>query len=198
MIVIGLTGNIASGKSTVAKMMQQLGAKLIDADLVVHEQMSPGHPVWRAIVAEFGTEILNPDQTINRARLGGIVFNDPAALKRLEAITHPAALQGVKEKIAEINGEVVVVEAVKLVEAGWHVARDSLWVVTCSPEVQVERMMRDRGMSEEEARVRLGAQPALEPKLRLADVVIDNSGTREETFKQVESGLERVLARKRH
>jgi len=197
-IVMGLTGNIASGKSTVAKMLEQLGAKVIDADRVVHEQMAPGEPVWRAVVAEFGTDILNPDQTINRAKLGGIVFNDPAALKRLEAITHPAALQGVKERIALVDGEVVVVEAVKLVEAGWHVARDSLWVVTCSPEVQVERMMHDRGMSEEEAQVRLGAQPSLEPKLRVADVVIDNSGTREETFAQVKRGLEQVLARKRN
>jgi dephospho-CoA kinase len=196
-IAIGLTGNIACGKSTVAKMLGELGARLIDADRVVHEQMAPGQPVWAAIVKEFGPGILNEDQTINRAKLGSIVFNDPGALKRLEAITHPAALQGVRDKIAEVDGELVVVEAVKLFEAGWHVAKDSLWVVTCSEQAQLERMMRDRGMSEAEARARLSAQPSLEEKLKVADVVIDNSGTREETFAQVRAGLERVLARKR-
>jgi dephospho-CoA kinase len=196
-IVMGLTGNIACGKSTVAKMLADLGATVIDADRIVHEQMAPGHPVWQAIVETFGREILNPDQTINRPKLGAIVFNDPAALKKLEAITHPAALQGVKDKIAELDGEVVVVEAVKIFEAGWRVARDALWVVICSEQVQLERLMRDRGMSEEEARARLRNQPSLEPKLAVADVVIDNSGTREETFAQVKQGLARVLARKR-
>lgn len=193
MIVIGLTGNIACGKSTVGKMLQELGVTLIDADLIVHGQMAPGKPVWQAIVQEFGREILNPDETINRPQLGGIVFSDPAALKRLEAITHPAARQGINEAIEATTGEVVVVEAVKLVEAGWHHGRDSLWVVTCSPETQVERMMRDRGLTEGEARARLTAQPPVESKLRLAAVVIDNSGSREETFAQVKQGLERMV-----
>ncbi|MCL4396447.1 MAG: dephospho-CoA kinase [Chloroflexi bacterium] len=197
MIVIGLTGNIASGKSTVAKMLEQLGAKLVDADRVVHEQMMPGEKVWSAIVKEFGPEVLNPDQTINRPKLGSIVFIDEAALKRLEAITHPAALRGIREKIEQFDGSLMVVEAVKLFEAGWHVGKDSLWVVMCSPQTQLERMMRDRGMTEDDARARLGAQPSLEEKLHVADVVIDNSGTREETFAQVQKGLEKVLARNR-
>ncbi len=193
-IVIGLTGNIACGKSTVAKMLEHLGATLIDADKVVHEQMAPGASVWQEIVAAFGRGILNPDETINRGALASIVFNDPAALKRLEGITHPAALRAVEQRVAAASTPLVVVEAVKLIEAGWATGKDSIWVVTCSEQSQIERMMRDRGMTEAEARERLSAQPSLEAKLRIADVVIDNSGSREATLAQVEAGLERLRA----
>lgn len=192
MVIIGLTGNIACGKSTVARMLVDLGATLIDADLVVHQVMEPGRPVWRQIVADFGEDILNPDRTINRPKLGSIVFNDPQSLHKLELIIHPDTIRTVYERAAQAKTEIVVIEAVKLVEAGWK--RDSLWVVTCSPEMQLQRLMRDRCMSEADARARLSAQPSLSEKLRLADIVIDNSGTREDTLAQVKRGLERVLA----
>jgi dephospho-CoA kinase len=194
MIGIGLTGNIACGKSTVARMLESLGAHIIDADKVVHEQMAPDRLVWTAIVSTFGTSILNPDRTIDRAKLGTIVFANPAALERLEAITHPAALQAITEEISQLDDEVVVVEAVKLVEASWHSVMKSFWVVTCSREIQLRRLLEDRGMSEADAIARLDAQPAIAPKLLVADTVIDNSGTREQTLAQVTAAFKQLIA----
>ncbi len=184
--LIGLTGNIATGKSTVARMLAELGATVIDADRVAHEVMRAGTPVHRAVVEAFGEGILRPDGEIDRARLGAIVFSDPQALARLEAIVHPAVGEEVARRIAAAPTPVVVVEAIKLIEAGMARICNSLWVTTCSPEEQVRRLMADRSLSREEAERRVNAQPPQEEKIARADVVIRTDGTIEETREQVE------------
>lgn len=183
--LIGLTGNIATGKSAALRMLKRLGARVIDADALVHQLMVKGTPLWQAILDEFGEGILRPDGEIDRGKLGAIVFADAEALKRLEAIVHPAVTTLVDELIRQATEPVIVVEAIKLIEAGWHRAYDSLWVVTCPKEQQLERLMRRRRLSREEALLRIEAQPPQEAKIALADVVIDNSGTLGKMWKQV-------------
>jgi dephospho-CoA kinase len=190
--LIGLTGNIATGKSAVLRMLKCLGAKVIDADALVHRLMAKGTPVWQAILDEFGEVILGPEGEIDRGKLGAIVFADAEVLKRLEAIVHPAVTARVDELIRQATEPVVVVEAIKLIEAGWHRTCDALWVVTCSREQQLERLMRTRKLSREEALLRIEAQPPQEDKVALADVVIDNSGSLKETREQVEREWERL------
>jgi len=193
--LIGLTGNIATGKSAVLRMLRRLGAKVIDADALVHQLMAKGTPVWQAILDEFGEGILGPEGEIDRGKLGAIVFADTEALKRLEAIVHPAVIARVDELICQATGPVVVVEAIKLIEAGWHRTCDALWVVTCPKEQQLERLMRTRKLSREEALLRIEAQPPQEDKVALADVVIDNSGSLKEMRDQVEREWERLFAK---
>jgi len=186
--VIGLTGNIGTGKSTVAHMLARLGAEVIDADRVAHELMAPGTPAWQSVVEEFGSTILQKDMTIDRTRLGDTVFADPQALARLEAILHPAVIEEVSHRICVSDARVVVVEGIKLIEAGMHRGYDALWVVTCRPDQQIARLVCQRGMSEEEVRLRMLAQSSQAGKVALADVVIDNSGSLEGTRAQVERG----------
>ncbi|RMF37593.1 MAG: dephospho-CoA kinase [Chloroflexi bacterium] len=183
--LIGLTGNIATGKSTVARMLAEQGATVIDADRLAHQAMRRGTPVYRRIVETFGEEVLAPDGEVDRARLGRIVFADPEALRRLEAIVHPAVIAEVARRIAQADGDLVVVEAIKLIEAGMHRDLDALWVTTCPREEQVRRLMAERGMSRAEAERRVDAQPPQEEKVALADRVIDTSGSLEETRRQV-------------
>jgi len=190
--LIGLTGNIATGKSAVLRMLKGLGARVIDADALAHRLMIKGTPVWQAILDEFGEGILGPGGEIDRGKLGAVVFADAEALRRLEAIVHPAVTARVDELIRQATEAVVVVEAIKLIEAGWHRTCDALWVVTCPEEQQLERLMRARKLSREEALLRIEAQPPQEDKVALADVVIDNSGTLKETEKQVKREWEKV------
>jgi len=190
--LIGLTGNIATGKSAVLRMLKGLGARVIDADALAHRLMIKGTPVWQAILDEFGEWILGPGGEIDRGKLGAVVFADAEALRRLEAIVHPAVTARVDELIRQATEAVVVVEAIKLIEAGWHRTCDALWVVTCPEEQQLERLMRARKLSREEALLRIEAQPPQEDKVALADVVIDNSGTLKETEKQVKREWEKV------
>lgn len=194
-ILIGLTGNIATGKSTVARMLAELGATVIDADRVAHEVMRAGTSVHQAVVTAFGPQILRPDGEIDRARLGALVFSDPQALARLEAIVHPAVGEEVARRIAAAPTSIVVVEAIKLIESGMARICDSLWVTTCSPAEQVRRLMADRGLSREEAERRVNAQPPQEEKIALADVVIRTDGTMEETRRQVERAWEQAAHR---
>lgn len=191
--VIGLTGNIATGKSTVAHMMRDLGATVIDADRVAHEVMRAGTPVHRAVVETFGPQILRPDGEIDRTRLGAVVFSDPQALAKLEAIVHPAVLEEVARRIAAASTPIVVVEAIKLIESGMAV--DALWVTTCPVEEQVRRLMADRGLSRLEAEQRVYAQPPQEAKVARADVVISTDGSLEETRAQVEAAWRALLER---
>lgn len=193
--IIGLTGNIGCGKSTVARMLAELGAEIIDADKLVHQLMEPGTECWRAIVEQFGLGTLRPDGSIDRGRLGEIVFRDPAALSRLEKILHPAARKLVESRIDASRKPVVVIEAIKLIEAGWHRRVNSVWVVTCQREQQIKRLMRTRGLTAAEAELRVGAQSPAAEKLKYADVVIDNSGTLEETRRQVEAAWSERVAR---
>jgi dephospho-CoA kinase len=190
--IIGLTGNIATGKSVVARMLERLGAMAIDADALVHEVMEKGPPIWQAVVQEFGEGILGCDGSINRKKLGDIVFADEAALRRLEAIVHPAVITRTEELIESSQESVVVVEAIKLIEAGMDRTCDALWVVACHKEQQLARLVEQRGLTEGEARQRIEAQPPQEAKLALADVVIDNSGSLEETWRQVQREWDRI------
>lgn len=184
-LLIGLTGNIATGKSTVTAMLAKLGAEVIDADRVAHEVMRAGSPVHDQIVATFGPEVLAPDGEIDRQRLGAIVFADPAALARLEALVHPAVIAEVGRRITASTAPVVVVEAIKLIESGIAEGCDSVWVTTCRPDQQVRRLMAGRKMSRAEAEQRVQAQPRQEDKIARADVVIDTSGTLAQTQAQV-------------
>lgn len=188
-LLIGLTGNIATGKSAVAQMLAEMGATVIDADRVAHEVMRAGGPVYAAITAAFGAEIVDPDGEIDRRRLGERVFADPAALATLEAIVHPAVIEEVDRRIAAAPTGVVVVEAIKLIEAGMAGRYDSLWVTACPVETQVQRLMAGRGLSRQEALVRIQAQPPQEEKIARADVVIDTDCSLEETRAQVEAAL---------
>lgn len=192
--VIGLTGNIGTGKSTVTRMLADLGATVIDADKLAHEVIAPGTPGWQQVVEAFGQEIVAADGTIDRARLAAIVFSDPAALARLEAIIHPLVIQETDRRIRAIGRGVVVIEAIKLIESGMHRDCDALWVVTARPEQQLERLVRQRGMSAAEVQRRMAAQPPQAEKIALADVVIDNSGTPEETRAQVEAAWKTLQA----
>jgi len=190
--LIGLTGNIATGKSTVAKMLQELGATVIDADALVHELQHKGTATFDAIVAAFGPGILDRAGEIDRKALGSIVFADPAQLRVLEGILHPAVLIESMRRITEAATPVVVYEAIKLIEAGRAEMCDALWVVTARYEVQLERLMRDRKMSEAEARQRIDAQPPQSKKIQQATVVIDNSGPLLETRQQVEAAFRAI------
>ncbi len=195
-IVIGLTGNIATGKSTVTRLLAELGAHVIDADQVAHQAIAPDGPAYRAVLEAFGSDLAQEDSTIDRQRLAEIVFADPAALARLEAIVHPAVFKLIREEIRRVAAAadpdgpqpVVVIEAIKLLEAGLSATLcDQVWVVTASPEQQIQRLTRQRGMSETEARRRMAAQSPQAVKVRQADVVIDNSGSLEDTAAQVQA-----------
>ena len=190
--LIGLTGNIATGKSTVAKMLEDLGATVIDADALVHELQRQGTPVFNDIVAAFGPGILDRAGEIDRKALGSIVFSDPAQLRRLESIVHPAVLIESMRRIMEAPTPVVVYEAIKLIEAGRAEMCDAVWVVTAQSEVQLQRLMTDRHMGEAEARQRIEAQPPQSEKIKRATVVIDNSGSREDTRQQVEAAYRAI------
>ncbi len=186
--LIGLTGNIATGKSLVSRMLSDFRAHVIDADALVHELQRKGTSVWAGIVGEFGEEILRADGEIDRAKLGALVFSDSRALRQLEAIVHPAVGLEIERQISNHQSpisKVVVIEAIKLIEAGLHERCNALWVVTSRPEVQLERLMRTRGLSEADARARIAAQPPQSEKATLADVLIENNGTVEELRKQV-------------
>lgn len=191
--LIGLTGNIATGKSEVARLLAERGAQVIDADQVAHQVMQPGGPAYAAVIATFGQGILAADGTIDRARLGAIVFRDPAALRRLEAAVHPATIAELDRRIAAATAPVVVVEAIKLIEAGMHRHYDALWVVAAPRPLQIARLMETRGLSQAEAALRVDAQPPQEDKIALADLVIVNDGDREQLREQVEAAWAQIL-----
>jgi len=184
--VLGVTGNIASGKSMVAGMLAERGATVIDSDLVYRELVAAGTPLLQTLADRFGKEIVAEDGSLNRGALGAIVFSDPEALRDLDRITHPAVIAEVDRRVAARSGGVIVLDAVKLIESR-HVDRcDAVWVVVTDPEEQVTRLMKRNSLPAEEARRRVAAQAPIEPKLARADLVIDNSGSREETREQVE------------
>ncbi len=190
--LIGLTGNIGTGKSTVAAMLAQLGAEVIDADRVAHAVMQAGRAVHRRIVEAFGPEILAPDGEVDRRRLGARVFSDPQALARLEAIVHPAVRREIERRVRASTAPVVVIEAIKLIEAGLADRCSSVWVVTSRPEQQVERIAARGRLTLAEIEQRMQAQPPAEGKRTRADVVIDNSGPLQATWEQVQSAWRRI------
>lgn len=195
--LIGLTGNIACGKSTVLQELGRLGAATLDADGISHEVMRSGTAVHAAIVEGFGPAVLDAQGEIDRDALGEIVFRDPEALARLEGIVHPAVLAYTWEWLAGVQKEVAVVDAIKLIESGMADCCDEVWVVTCPEEEQLRRLVSYRGLSELEALVRIRAQPPQEEKVRRADVIIDNGGAREQALARVRAAWEGVQERSR-
>jgi dephospho-CoA kinase len=186
--IIGLTGGIASGKSTVARILERLGGVIIDADQLAREVVAPGESAYLAIVAEFGEGILNFDRTLNRRALGKIVFTDPSARRRLERITHPSIAKLAEKKLAalkESGTPVVIYMAPLLIEAGVTSRVDEVWVVYADRETQLARLIERDGISRAEALQRLDAQIPMAEKRRYGKVVIDNRGTSEETERQV-------------
>jgi len=190
--LIGLLGQIGSGKTTVLKMLAQLGACTIDADMLAHLTMQRGTPTWTAIVKTFGASVLKPDGQIDRRKLGGLVFAKPEALQQLEAIVHPAVRTLTQDLLRANPKPVVVIEAIKLVEAGMHEWCDALWAIDCTPATQIERVMRTRNLSQAEAEARLAAQGSFEEKYKLANVIIDNAGDKKATLRQVEKAFRAI------
>ena len=193
-ILIGLTGNIATGKSMVARMLAELGAHVIDADRVAHEVMAPNGPAYDAVVSAFGPAILAPDGAIDRGQLGAIVFRDPNALQRLEAAVHPATIAEVTRRITEASEPVVVVEAIKLIEAGMHQGYDALWVVTAPRSLQIIRLVSTRGLTEEAAALRVDSQPSQEEKVAVADLVIINDSDLDALREKVHAAWSEIRA----
>lgn len=186
-MIIGITGNIACGKSLVTRTLNKLGAETIDADDVVREVSAVGTPAYRRIVEAFGPALVLPGGAIDRKRLGEIVFADPDALARLEAIVHPPVVETIRQRIGTSRSPVVVVDAIKLMESRLAAECDEIWVVTCDPEQQFQRLMARNGYSREQALHRIAAQPPQAQKIALADRIIDNTGSIEETIALVRS-----------
>jgi dephospho-CoA kinase len=184
--IIGLTGNIATGKSLVLRMLKELGADTLDADDLVHILMRRGSLLYDRIVAEFGRYILDEDFEIDRGRLGNIVFCDPQALTHLEGITHPTVRREAERWIAASRAHVVAVEAIKLLESGMADNCDAVWVVTTSEDIQLDRLMIKRKMTGPQAMLRIEAQSPQEDKVARAAVVIDNGGDVMVTWKMVQ------------
>ncbi len=183
--VIGLTGNIATGKSLVRRMLEHLGAYGIDADALGHRAMARGAPGYQPVVETFGRWILNSDDQIDRGRLAKVVFSDVDALARLEAIIHPLVIQAVDLMTMRTNRSVIALEAIKLIESGLHNKCDTIWVTYAPQEIQLARLMHRRHMGEIQANQRITAQPPPEQKIESADIIINNHGSFEETWQQV-------------
>ncbi|MDR7867920.1 MAG: dephospho-CoA kinase [Sporomusaceae bacterium] len=188
MRVIGLTGGIASGKSTVSRILRELGARVIDADAIAREVVEPGRPALAEIVAWLGGDILLADGSLNRAKLGELVFADSAARAALESITHPRITAAAKEALAAAEREgcaVAVLDVPLLYEAGWDRYVDEVWVVYVDAATQLSRLTARDSLTAPQAAARVAAQMSLEEKARRADIVIDNSGDPQDTAVQV-------------
>lgn len=190
--VIGLTGNIATGKSVVRRMLEHLGAYGIDADALAHRAMAKGAPGYQPVLNTFGSWILSDTGQIDRGRLGKIVFSDAEALRRLEEIIHPLVSQAVDYLVRHAYQPVVVIEAIKLIESSLSKSCDRVWVVYASPEVQVRRLIERRKMNMESARQRVLAQPAQEIKVKAAHTVIKNEGSIEDLWVQVNQAWKKL------
>ena len=185
MYIIGLTGGISSGKSTVLKTLRSLGATIIEVDKTAHIIMEPGQPAWKELVDYFGDEILTVDQKINRTILGTLVFNHPDWLKKLNQITHPRVIEYLESHLNELRKTkpqgVIVLEVPLLYESGMNQMCDQVWVVWVDYETQLRRLRKRDGVSHEDAVKRIASQMSLDEKAKRADMVVDNTGTPEAT-----------------
>lgn len=195
MLLVGLTGGIGSGKSTVTRILEERGAVILDADAFARDAVRGGSEGFRRVVERFGRDVIGPDGELDRARLASIVFNDPEALGDLEAIVHPEVRRMIADGIqAHLDTDhVVVLVNPLLIEMGTHRDCDSVVVVSVSPETQVTRSVA-RGMQEDDVRARIAAQLPLEDRARHADVLLDNEGTLEELTMQVDQLWRRLVA----
>lgn len=197
MLMVGLTGGIVSGKSTVSEMFRQLGAQVIDADQIAHTIVSPGEKAWHSIVEYFGKEILIKNQQINRKKLAKIVFADKKKLEMLNSITHPEIMAVINQRICQLKSNynqdlICIIDAPLLFEANLAGRMDKIIVVFISQEEQTKRLLLRDNFTEEEALRRIQSQIPLTSKLSWADYVIDNSFSREQTKKQVEQVWEKL------
>jgi len=191
MLKVGLTGSIAAGKSFVLDALREFGARTIDADAIAREVVEPGTPGLKAIVEEFGARILNPNGSLDRAKLGSIVFQDEARRRQLNSILHPFIIQRQDEIMRQWEEEtpeaIVVIDAALMIESGGYKRFAKLIVAHCRPEIQLERLMKRDGLSREEAERRINSQMPQAEKMKYADVLIDTSDGFEDTRRQVEA-----------
>ena len=191
MLRVGLTGGIATGKSTVGAMFVELGCHLIESDQIAHQLFEPGQAVHAAVVKQFGNRVLALDGTIDRRILGDIVFKDPQARAKLNSLVHPAITQRQQEWLKDMENQdphgIAIVDAALMIEVGTYKNYDKVIVVTCSPEIQRERLRARSALSEEKIESRIRSQMPNEEKTKYADFVIDNSGSVESTRVQVET-----------
>ena len=193
--VIGLTGGIGSGKSTVSQYLAELGAVIIDADKVGHEAFKPDTEAWHEVVATFGREILTTDGEIDRKKLGGIVFSQPEALSKLNGIMHPRMREMMKARIEEYRQQgtdVVVIEAAVLIEGNWTPLVDAVWVTVTPESAVLQRLKKQRGLAEEQTLARIRSQLSQEERLKHADVVINNDGNLDEVKVKVKELWEKL------
>ena len=191
-IIIGLTGNIATGKSVVRRMLEHLGAYTIDADALAHRVISKGAPGYQPVLDKFGTWLLDKDGQIDRVKLGKLVFADGQALAQLEDIVHPYVGQAVDMLIKRSTQSVVVVEAIKLLESNLRGMCDTVWVTDADQKVQIERLVTKRKMSQDDAVQRIHSQSAQKEKLAVAKVIITNNGSMEDLWKQVNDAWKHI------
>ena len=195
MKLIGLTGGIASGKSTVAKILARLGAAIVDADALAREVVEPEQPAWREILEAFGPDVLRPDRTLDRQHLREIIFNDPTARKKLESIIHPRVRALAEQRIAQYGAArdaVVVYEVPLLFEGKLNEWLRPVLLVACSVDVQKRRLQQRDGLSAEAAEKHIAAQMSLAEKRRLADYIIENDGDLADLERQVRAVLEKI------
>ncbi len=198
MLVIGLTGGLGTGKTTVAEMLREKGAVVVNADQLGHQVYEPGRPAYREIIEAFGPQVVGEEGAIDRRRLAQLVFSDPQALARLNRITHPRIREAIRERLAQLaqdGAQVVVLEAALLLEAGWDDLVDEVWVTVAPPQVAAQRAAARSGLPLEEAMARIQAQLDNEERVRRAQVVIDTGRPLEETRRQVEEEWRKLLAR---
>lgn len=191
--IIGLTGNIATGKSVVRRMLEHLGAYTIDADALAHRVIAKGAPGYQPVLDKFGKWLLDPDGQINRTRLGRLVFADSQALAQLEDIIHPHVIQAIDLLVRRATQNVIVIEAIKLLESDLRNKCDSIWVTEADPKVQMERLVQKRGMSPEDALQRIHSQSPQKDKTDAATVILKNNGSIEDLWKQVDAAWKRLF-----
>lgn len=200
MLTVGLTGGIASGKSTVSRLLRERGAPIVDADQIVHQLQAPGSPLLAEIAAAFGATVIRPDGSLDRPRLGSIVFADPAKRQQLEAIVHPPVRAQIWAEAAEherAGAPAVILDIPLLVEGGWQEQLDRVWLVWVDAKTQVERLMARDGLPREGALARIGAQMELDQKRAFADLVIENTGSLAQLEAQVDQAWRSLLASSR-
>lgn len=196
MFIIGLTGGIASGKSTVADMLKRLGVVVVDTDILAHQACVPGLPAYNEIIQTFGTEFLFPDKTLDRKKLGDFVFRDENAREKLNAIVHPRVGEAVAQALQKCKPEDVVVLVVPLlIEAKMQSTVNEIWLCACDELTQAKRLMERDGFTEEQARIRIRAQMPLEEKKKHAHKIINTGAPLEETRAQAADFFRGILSR---